>query len=211
MIQSVFVTQLRVHPVTFATACEMYRKGDTPLTVVACWWIAFKFEETNSTITVGDLHSMFPSIVDDYERSLELRRAERTVLERQNFCIPYKNPMRDIYDLLPPDRARQYHDWLTTLQDYGVLCLFSARDWVKLLTVAVDRIQFPTALQLLSLTFRRRHRQRLCPSTPRIGLKRSGPTLATTSGIKRRRLHTIRIIDTCSTGVHQSAIECCGQ
>ena len=186
MIQSVFVTQLRVHPITFAIAREMHREGDTPLTVVACWWMALKFEETNTTLTVDDLYNLFPVIVDPYCRAVELRNAERMVLQRQNFCMPYRTPMRDIYDLLPADRAEQYHNWLMTLQDYGVLCMFSAPHWVQLLTSVLERTGFAPALQLLSLTFRRRHRRRLCPSTPRIGLKRDGPTLVTTSSICKR-------------------------
>ena len=160
MIQSVFVTQLRAHPLTFAMARSMHREGDTPLTVVACWWMAFKIEETDTTLTVDDLHDLFPVIVDDYCRAMELRNAERMVLQRQRFRMPYKTPMRDIYDLLPADRARQYHDWLMTLQDYDVLRMFSATHWVQLLTSVLERTGFAPALQLLSHTFRRRHRQR---------------------------------------------------
>lgn len=197
MIQSVFVTQMSVHPITFAIAREMHREGDTPLTVVACWWMAFKFEETNTTLTVDDIHNLFPVIVSISCRAVELRNAERMVLQRQNFCMPYKTHMRDIYDFLPPDRAEQYHDWLMTLQDYGVLHMCSAPHWVQLLTSMVERTEFAPVLQFLSLTFRHRHRKRLCPSTPRIGLKRDGPTLVTTSGIRKRSrlLSTICVID----------------
>lgn len=205
MIQSVFVTQLRVHPITFAIAREMHREDDTPLTVVACWWMAFKFEETDTTLTVDDLHNLFPVIVDPYCRAVELRNAERMVLQRQNFCMPYRTLMRDIYDLLPADRAEQYHNWLMTLQDYGVLRMFSAPHWVQLLTSVLERTGFAPALQLLSLTFRRRHRQRLCPLTPRIGLKRGGPTLVTTSSIcKRSRAPpAIRVIDPFQVDPHR--------
>ena len=63
MIQSVFVTQLRAHPLTFAMARSMHCE-ETLLTVVACWWMAFKFEEVDTTLTVDDLHNLFPAIVN---------------------------------------------------------------------------------------------------------------------------------------------------
>jgi len=197
MIQQVFVKQIGVHPLTFATAREMHRVGDTPLTVVACWWMAFKFEETNTTLSVDEMHHMFPTIVDTDRCALQLREAERMVLARQNFCMPYMTRMREIYDLLPTDTAHEYHGWLTTLQDYRVIHMLSPSHWVHILTPALQRTRVSPTLQLLALTFRRRHRQRLCPSTPRIGLKREGPTLVTTGGIRKksRSIDSIRIID----------------
>lgn len=197
MIQQVFVKQFGAHPLTFATARDMHREGDTPLIVVACWWLAFKFEDTDSTLTVDDLHHMFPTIVDTDRYALQLREAERMVLVRQNFRMPYITRMRKIYNLLPKDTAHEYHDWLMTLQDYRVIHMLSATHWVQILTPALQRTRVSPTLQLLALTFRRRHRQRLCPSTPRIGLKREGPTLVTTGGVrkKRRNILSIRIID----------------
>ena len=197
MIQQVFVKQMGIHPLTFATAREMHREGDTPLLVVACWWMAFKFEETNSTLTVDEMHCMFPTIVDNDRYALQLREAEKTVLARQNFCMPYMTRMREIYDLLPTDSAHEYHSWLTTLQDYRVIHMLSAPHWVSILTPALQRTRVSPTLQLLALTFRRRHRQRICPPTPRIGLKREGPTLVTTGGIRknRRDILSIRIVD----------------
>lgn len=196
MIQQVFVTQMRVHPLTFATAREMHRTGDTPLTVVACWWMAFKFEEINSTLTVYQMHKMFPTIVDTDQHGRQLRNAERMVLSRQGFGMPYKTRMREIYDLLPADSAHEYHDWLANLQDYRVIHMFSAPHWVYILTPALKRTQVFPAVQLLALTFRRRHRQHLLPSTPSIGLRREGPTLVTTGVRKRSRdILSIRIIE----------------
>lgn len=198
MIQQVFVKQMGVHPLTFATAREMHRKGDTPLITVACWWMAFKFEETNSTLTVDEVYRMFPTIVDPSQRGLQLRNAEKVVLTRQNFCMPYMTHMREIYDLLPTNSAHEYHDWLTALQDYRVIHMLSASHWVSILTPALLRTHVSPTLQLLALTFRRRHRQRLCPSTPRIGFKRTGPVLVTTGGIQKRirnGISSIRIID----------------
>ena len=196
MIQQVFVKQMRVHPLTFATAREMHRTGDTPLTVVACWWMAFKFEEHTSTLTVDEMHHMFPTIVDSDQYALSLRNAERMVLARQNFCIPYTTRMREIYDILPTDSAAEYHGWLTALQDYRVIHMLSASHWVHILTPALQRTRVSPTLQLLALTFRRRHRRRLCPSTPRIGLKRAGHDLVTTVRKKsRNNIFSIRIID----------------
>jgi len=198
MIQQVFVKQMRVHPLTFATAREMHRTGDTPLTVVACWWMAFKFEETATTLTVDEMHHMFPTIVDHRQYALQLRNAEKMVLTRQNFCMPYMTRMREIYDHLPMDSTVEYHDWLTTLQDYRVIHMFSAPHWVSILTPALQRTRVSPTLQLLALTFRRRHRQRLCPATPLIGLKRAGSDL-TTGGVgkkSRNNIFSIRIIDT---------------
>lgn len=196
MIQQVFVKQIGVHPLTFATAREMHRTGDTPLTVVACWWMAFKFEEVNSTLTVDEMHHMFPTIVDTDQYALQLREAEKMVLARQNFCMPYMTRMREIYDLLPKDTAHEYHGWLTTLQDYRVIHMLSASHWVHILTPALQRTRISPTLQLLALTFRRRHRQRLCPSTPRIGLKREGPIMVTTGVRKKsRNILSIRVID----------------
>lgn len=196
MIQQVFVNQIRAHPLTFAMAREMHRTGDTPLTVVACWWMAFKFEETNSTLTVDEMHHMFPTIVHSDQHALRLREAEKMVMARQNFCMPYRTRMREIYDLLPMDTAHEYHGWLTTLQDYRVIHMFPAPHWVQILTPALQRTSVSPTLQLLALTFRRRHRQRLCPPTPRIGLKHEGPALVTT-GIRKksRNILSIRIID----------------
>tara|TARA_X000000368_G_C22954188_1_gene678014 strand:- start:4 stop:636 length:633 start_codon:yes stop_codon:yes gene_type:complete len=198
MIQQVFVEQIDAHPLTFATAREMYRTGDTPLIIVACWWMAFKFEETNSTLTVDEVHHMFPTIVDPDQYSLQLRNAEKTVLARQNFRMPYMTRVREIYDLLPTNSAHEYHDWLTTLQDYRVIHMLSASHWVSILTPALQRTRVSPTLQLLALTFRRRHRQHLCPTTPRIGFKRTGPVLVTTGGVRkksRNNIPSIRIID----------------
>ena len=198
MVQQVFVQQFAAHPLTFATAREMHCKGDTPLIIVACWWMAFKFEETNTTLTVDEIYHMFPTIVDPDRHGLQLRNAEKMVLARQNFCMPYMTRMREIYDLLPAASAHEYHGWLTTLQDYHVIHMLSAPHWVSILTPALHRTLVSPTLQLLALTFRRRHRQRLCPSTPRIGFKRAGPVLVSTGGVRKRirnDISSIRIID----------------
>lgn len=196
MIQQVFVTKIGVHPLVFATACEMHHTDDTPLTVATCWWMAFKFEETNSTITVEDMHRMFPTIVDAKQNALQLRNAENMVLARQNFRMPYMTHMREIYDLLPTDSAHEYHDWLTTLQDHRLIHMFPASRWVHIMTLVLRTTLVSPALQILVFTFWRRHYQRLWPSVPRIGLKRKGPTLVTTAVRKKSRdLLSIRIID----------------
>ena len=196
MIQQVFITQLRAHPLTFATAREMYRDGDTALTVVVCWWMAFKFEETGMTLTVDDLKSTFPAIVHGVNYSVNLRNAERMVLARINFCMPYATRMREIYDILPMHSAEKYHVWLVTLQDYRVIHMFSAADWVQLLIPVLQRTSMPPTLQCLAYTFLRRHRRRLFKVTPRIGLRRAYPTLVTI-GVRKRchRIFSIRIID----------------
>jgi hypothetical protein len=198
MIQQVFVKQIDVHPLTFATAREMHRTGDTPLITVTCWWMALKFEETNTTLTVDEVHSMFPTIVDPDQHGLQLRNTEKMVLTRQNFCMPYMTRMREIYDLLPTDSSHEYNGWLMILQDYRVIHMLSASHWVSILTPALQQTLVSPTLQLLALTFRRRHRQRLCPSTPRIGFKRTGPVLVTNGGVRkkiRNDIASIRIID----------------
>ena len=197
MIQQVFVREVTVHPLTFATAREMYRTGDTALTVVACWWMAYKFEEVNMSLTVGDLALIFPTIVDKYRNAEALRKTELMVLARQNFCMPYHTRMREIYNLLPVESAKKYHRWLAVLQDYNVLHIFSAPHWVHLLVPALQQTSMSTTLQLIALTFRRRHRQRLCPTTPRIVQKKADTPVSVTTGIRKksRVLNTIRIID----------------
>tara|TARA_B110001450_G_scaffold257061_1_gene290805 strand:- start:7948 stop:8574 length:627 start_codon:yes stop_codon:yes gene_type:complete len=192
MIQQVFDKQIKVHPLTFATAREMYHTDDTPIIVLACWWIAFKFEETNATITVDDLHHFFPTIVDTNKCCLQLRNAEKMILARQNFHIPYMTRMREIYNLLPTDSANEYHDWLTTLQEYRVLHTFPASHWVEILVPALQRTKVSLTLQLLMYTFRRRHRQRLCPSTPRVGLKQNGIELVST-GVRKKKHNVLSI------------------
>lgn len=197
MIQQVFVREVTVHPLTFATAREMHCTGDTPLTVVACWWMAYKFEEVNMTMTVDDLVYMFPTIVDRDRNAEALRKTELMVLARQNFCMPYHTRMREVYNLLPSESAKKYHRWLAVLQDYNVLHIFSAPDWVHLLVPALEQTSMSTTLQLLALTFRRRHRQRLCPTTPRIAQKKADSLVRVTTGIRKksRVLNTIHIID----------------
>ena len=147
MIHQVFVTQIGVHPLTFATACEMHRVGDTPLFVVACWWIASKFEEMDSRLTVHQIHRMFPTIVDSNQYALQLRETEKTILSRQSFCIPYLTRMREIYNLLPTDTAHEYHDWLIALQSYRVIHMFSAPYWVHILVPALQRTRISPTLQ----------------------------------------------------------------
>ena len=196
MIQQVFVRQLRVHPLTFATAVEMYRPNDIAVNIVASWWMAFKVEEMNTTLTVGDLHRLFPFIVD--RDGHNVRTAERVVLERMAFFIPYHNRMREIYNRLPADSADQYHEWLITLQEYGVIHMFSAPHWVQLLTPILKRTGMLPAMQILVSMFRRRHRQHLCPHTPRLTYRSttSSNIVSTIRKRWRRDLSSIRIIET---------------
>lgn len=168
MIQQVFVKQLDVHPLTFSIAHEMHRSNDSPITIIACWWIAYKFEEKDAYLTIHDLHDLFPTIVNPYNNAENLRNTERDVLERQNFCIPHKTHMRDIYNRLPTDSAALYHKWLLALQDYRVIHVFSAAHWVRILVPAIQRTSIAPELKLLSLSFKCRHRMRLGGSVPRI-------------------------------------------
>ena len=170
MIQQVFLTQLRAHSLTFSIANAMHRDGDPPLTVIACWWMAFKFEELGSDLTVHDLVDLFPALVDSVGRAEALRKTEISVLARLNFCLPHRTRLRQIYDRLPRETAAAYHEWLIVLEEYRLVYLFPPAHWVDILTGLIERNLVAPTLQLIALTIlRRRHRKRLCPIVPRIG------------------------------------------
>ena len=165
-IHWVFVAQLNVHPITVSIAHELHHEGDAPLTVVASWWIACKFEEMDGdTLTVDDLHHMFPRTVVLHRRAIALRNAEKEVLTRCNFCIPYNTHMRKVYQLLPADDgATKYHEWLLALQEHRVLHRLPAPYVAYLLAVALERtLGLPPALQVVSHLLNREERARLCP------------------------------------------------
>lgn len=184
LIRQAFLGQLHAHPLTMSIAHAMIRTDDDPLMIIACWWMAFKFEERESHLPIEDLITLFPSVVT-HER---VCNAERMILVRQSFFMPYRTPMRAIYDLLPVESAHEYHDWLSNLEEHKVLHSFSPIDWVNILTATVNRTSIPTSVQAIASMFRARHRRRLCPSSPRLTYH------AKSKGINKSPL-AIRIID----------------
>jgi hypothetical protein len=151
----------RYSPLTAALALEMMRGDDPPVRVLACWWIAVKFEET-------DHGGMWACDVVDASPCrytlCQMRVAEAQVLQRLAWVIPHRTSTSALFECLGPG-----HDaWLHALLRARVHLLFSAPDWAEMIKDAVAGTRLAPVVQLLHHLLPRRMRLALgvCLSVP---------------------------------------------
>ena len=126
----VFYDKCHVTPVTASLAWSLIDVNDGVLKSLACWWIACKFEETNFDSTCGSVKRMFPRYRKHFGAFNDLCVAERDVLARRDYVLPYKSKMREICHML---NTTKYDKWLHAILMCGFLHLYDAADWVAIL------------------------------------------------------------------------------
>lgn len=188
----------KMSPLTTALALQMMEKEDPPLLVIACWWIAIKFEEVEEGLMYAS------DLLDDLgrvESMQELRMAEATVLWRNDFSIPYRTTTRSLFEML----GREYEAWLHALLYARVISLYAASVWRDMIRRAVEGGCISPVFQVLFHILPRRIRVSLpvslvCPCL-RGGEKE--PVLVFTPVEERKKrkasvLDTVPTIDLCA-------------
>lgn len=164
MMHQYYVQRAGVSPLTASLAWALLRPRDDFTTAAACWWIACKFEETAFDDSPWKVVGVFPLVGSPRK----LCAAERAVLARTNFHIPYRTRIRALYEALGPG----YDAWLFALIESGVVHLYTAERWSDILAAAARRVLFMPVLQVVLFAVRRTTRKRLPPRSPLLTHKR---------------------------------------
>ena len=150
-----FVTDENVSPLTASLAWALMRPYDDAATMVACWWLACKFEETDFSYPAWEGVRTL-SVVESVAR---LRCAGRDVLARIGFVLPYRTTVRALYELL----GAGYDAWLFALLEVGVVYLYTAVHWAEMIRGAVMRRSVAPVVQMILCLARKHLRLRLSP------------------------------------------------
>lgn len=120
-----------MNPISFCIANDMVKTAQSQIEASACFWIAFKFEE----VYCGEP----PVALCDYEDEKkydDLKAAERRVLGRLEYLVPYNNSMRILFNCMCPDENQQV--WLKCLVYSELFLLFDAAEWMRRISLGMD-------------------------------------------------------------------------
>ena len=186
-----FTRSRGVSPLTSSLALALQRPDDDAVALLACWWIAIKFEE-GEYLPIKALLAEVPGVATPRT----LLATEARVLERVGFVLPYRTEVRRIHESLPTT-SRAFDEWLHLLQEFRIVHLYSPAEWARILAAAVARTSVSPVVQMMSYLVRRRTRERLCPRTPTLTLrKRARDDDVVTLQLPRARpLASVRVHD----------------
>ena len=117
---------MRVNPITASIAHELQHIDDDYITRVACWFLAYKFEESDY-ICYDDLLEICDFLDDDSSALLE---AEHRVLNRQNYMLPFRTCIRNISDSLNTFDTKKKEVWLHVITFTRMTKVFTVEEWV---------------------------------------------------------------------------------
>jgi hypothetical protein len=126
-------------PLAAAIATEMILPGDDARAVVACWWVAIKYEETTCPFVVT--LAKRAGVRTTYK---EMQMWEAAMLHRIGFIIPRWNVARTIFETLGPSANL----WVFAMLYCGVADSRAAEDWIRVLRMTSSTM--PVVLQILS-------------------------------------------------------------
>jgi hypothetical protein len=156
-----------VSPLTASLAKEMILPGDPDTVVLACWWIALKFEEVEwqeYIVTTASLCGLNVS----YK---EMVQAEAVVLQRNQFRIPYHTCIRSIWNLL--DVKNEFtNSWLYALLYFGVIEMYTPHQWAQIIRDQRSGKYISVVLCVLCGLVPRVLARRIENRSPRLTLKR---------------------------------------
>ena len=111
-----------------STACSLLRRDFSRLLVLVCWWVALKFEETHQP-DIRDLLALF-HFKEGYENACE---AERTLLCSVGFVVPFKTPIRDMYNTATRLTRAELRDWSFVLLYSNMAHLKTGCEWIRVI------------------------------------------------------------------------------
>lgn len=161
-IRATFLHTLYSHPLTCALAESLYQECDTFDVVVACWWIAFKVEECDLTISVKEICSIFLLTPE------QTTNAEWRVLDDPTRRIWNRTSLHAIYDCLPVASTQKYHSWLIALLMYNLVDMMPPDEWAMVLVQVVSGSCVPAVLQTVVYTIIDADRRHHCPGSHRL-------------------------------------------
>jgi hypothetical protein len=145
-LDTVFVCDLRANAITASIAHKLTRVGDDYITRVACWYLAYKFEEVE-TVGFDDLVAC-GIVIDDVNT---LVNAEREVLRRENHTIPFRTSMRKVSDSLGLDfNPARKELWLHILSWTRMTGALTAEEWVPRFKTFLMGTHFDPIFQLVA-------------------------------------------------------------
>ena len=101
--------------------------------VLACWWIAIKFDSADAPYASDLLHT-FPGVC---RTAGELRSAEAAVLARHGFVLPRHTAVHEVRAHL----GASTDAWLHALLHVDALALHSGAGWLEMLGSAVQGLE----------------------------------------------------------------------
>ena len=118
---------------TASIADALVDPADGPAEVVACWWIASKFEDV-APLDGESLAFQFLPLTRSKEQLIAL---ETKVLARVQCTIPYKTIVREMYNAVTPEQVRLLSHFCYALLDGGLFdrCPDTTADeWLEQMT-----------------------------------------------------------------------------
>lgn len=167
MLHQYFCREWLIPPSSAAISYLLMQDSDNEAQTIACWWIAAKFD-TGNMIPCNCLVRDLPIIGS----TMTLLLAERDVLVRCDFHIPWDTIVRRVYDHLPEAIGTKHDEWLHALLRHGLIHILSPFDWACVLQNLLEGTSISSILQSVSYSFGRRARKRMLPNSPRITQKR---------------------------------------
>jgi hypothetical protein len=126
-----------ISPLAAATACALGREGDTPLTVLACWWVALKFEETDWCVGID-------VVADEWDMDVSVPTVvarEKAVLDRVGMVVPFRTKARSVHEMVP--RSHEADAWLYSLLSAGADDKTSEEEWAASILLNCERGRIP--------------------------------------------------------------------
>ena len=111
-----------------STACSLLRRDFSRLLVLVSWWVALKFEEVYQP-DIKYLLTLF-HFKEGYTDACE---AERTLLCSVGFVVPFKTPIRDMYNTATRLTRAELRDWSFVLLYSNMTTLKTGCEWIRVI------------------------------------------------------------------------------
>jgi hypothetical protein len=153
-------------------ACELVHRTDSLTHVLACWWIASKFEDVNpmNPLDVAQDFGIYVTLK-------EMLLSESDILHRINFCVPYKTLIRELVEMTSSVQdVDLFVLWLHVLMESNLSSLRTASEWMDAFnTFSDERDPLLESLLYLCSERVRRHIVKKHPIPCRLEMKIASP------------------------------------
>ena len=168
--------RIGVSPLTASLAKQMILPDDSEAILLACWWIALKFEEVewNEYIVATGARC---GLSVTYK---EMIKAEAVVLQRNNFCVPFRTKIRSIWELLEMNSKFTY-SWLYALIHCGMDNMYTPSEWAQIIKDQKCGKYVPVVLNVLCRLIPPVMAKHIENRSPRLTLKRKREDVGNTT------------------------------
>ena len=161
-----FTRSRRVSPLTSSLALALQHPDDDTVALLACWWIAIKFEE-GEYLPIKALLAEVPGVATP--RTLLARGGAGARARRVRPPVPHGGAA---HARVAPERVARVRRVAQPPPGVSHRAPRSPAEWARILAAAVARTSVSPVVQIMSYLVRRRTRERLCPRTPTLTLRK---------------------------------------